>query len=201
MTRAILCFFFILSIHVATSQENVVEFPVLRQELLELYKQDQNIRLEQIENGYQNLELNENVLERMSIIDSDNTILLREIISEYGWPTSSMIGQDGMNAIFTLIVHSELALQDEILVLAEELQKTKEFPSQAYALLLDSVLVAKGKPQIYGTKVKLPKEWLNLEPTPYPIQDESRVDERRIEAGLPLLSEYLKDVKLIYFPN
>lgn len=68
---------------------------------------------------------------------------------------------------------------------------------QSYALLLDRVLVAEGKRQVYGTQAKLKgKEFV-----PDPIEDEANVDKRRAEVGLPPLSEYLRVLKQVYFPQ
>ena len=198
MKRMVLCICLsLLPFFLTTNaQEIVVENPALRQELLERFALDQNIRNEIIQKGF--LHPDEDIVERMGLIDTENTARLKEIVSEYDWPNPSMIGQDGMNAMFNLVIHGDLALQEEVLALTA---KSDEFPSQAHALLLDSVLVAKGEHQLYGTKIKPANEWQSGQPIPYPIQDESSVDKRRAEAGLPKLSEYLKLIQTLYFPN
>jgi hypothetical protein len=68
--------------------------------------------------------------------------------------------------------------------------------------LADRVLVAEGKPQVYGTQAKAPgRLWKGHEPVPEPIEDERNVDKRRAEVGLPPLADYLKMMKEMYFPN
>jgi hypothetical protein len=70
-----------------------------------------------------------------------------------------------------------------------------ELQAQNYALLQDRVLVGDGKPQIYGTQFKI----IGKELVPDPIEDESNVDQRRAEVGLPSLGEYLAMMKRLYF--
>jgi hypothetical protein len=49
--------------------------------------------------------------------------------------------------------------------------------------------VSEVKPQVYGTQLRP-----NLKP--FPIEDETHVDERRMQAGLPPLADYLSQIQM-----
>src|SRR5262245_4459367 len=188
------------SMHAQTSDSNKsVANPALRQELLKRVDQDQAIRKQLIKSGSQNpdkgLEL------RMREIDMNNTVRMKEIVKQYGWPGPELVGEDGTEAAFLLVQHADYEFQKEMLPLVREAYRMKKLSGQSYALLLDRVLVKEGKLQIYGTQAKPMDQWKGNEPVLQPIEDEANVDKRRSEIGLIPLSEYIKFLKQFYFPN
>ncbi len=178
-----------------TDSAKSVTKPALRRELLRRIAQDQAIRDELVKKGMEKPD--QGVLARMTSIDAANTKRMKAIIRRYGWPGPGLVGRDGTEAAFLLVQHADLALQKEALPLVEKAYRKGELSGQSYALLLDRVLVAEGKRQVYGTQAKLKgKEFV-----PDPIEDEANVDKRRAEVGLPPLSEYLRVLKQVYFPQ
>jgi Family of unknown function (DUF6624) len=172
-----------------------VKEPAPRRELLKRLEQDQAIRDELTNKGLENPD--KAIMASMQAIDTSNTERMRTIVRHYGWPNPRLVGRDGTDAAFLLVQHANLAFQKEMLPLIEKAHKQGELSGQRYALLLDRVLVGEGKRQVYGTQAKLKgKEFV-----PDPIEDESNVDKRRAEVGLPPLSEYLKVLKREYFPR
>jgi hypothetical protein len=176
-----------------------VKEPALRHELLERLAQDQAIRNELISKGAKNPDAA--LLARMQTIDAANTERMSAIVVKYGWPTPGLVGRDAVDAAFLLVQHSEHAFQKEMLPLVEKAYRSGGLPGQSYALLLDRVRVGEGKPQVYGTQAKRIEEWIGQEPVLSPIEDESNVDQRRAEVGLPPLSEYRMMLKKFYFPS
>lgn len=194
---AILCLVLLLfgSIQAQKPDNPLVKEPALRRELLKRVEQDQAIRDELTSKGIENPD--KAIIERMRAIDASNTQRMRTIVRHYGWPNPQLVGRDGTDAAFLLIQHANLAFQKKMLPLVEKAYKRGELLGENYALLLDRVLVGEGKPQVYGTQMKLKgKEFV-----PDPIQDMSNVDKRRAEVGLPPLSEYVKELKRVYFPQ
>jgi uncharacterized protein DUF6624 len=169
--------------------------PTLRQELLKRVKEDQSIRDEWIKSGAEHPD--KAVVARMKEIDSDNQARIKTIIKRYGWPGPKLVGQDGADAAFLLVQHSEHALQKKMLPFVKKAYESGEMSGQNYALLLDRVLVGEGKPQVYGTQAKLSGHEVVLDP----IEDEANVDKRRAEVGLFPLSIYVKMLKQMYFPD
>jgi hypothetical protein len=168
----------------------------LRRELLQRIEQDQAIRQEMVKSGWDHPD--PKVAERMAAIDADNTARMREIVKAHGggWPGPDLVGVDGTEAAFFLVQHAVPSFQKEMLPLVEKAYRTGSLRGSEYALLKDRVLVAEGKPQIYGTQVN----FKDKEPIPNPIEDEAHLDKRRAEVGLPPFAEYLKFLKDMYFP-
>lgn len=176
-----------------------VASPELRKELLERVNRDQAIRNELIKSGVRHPD--PKIEARMSEIDSANTERMKEIVKQYGWPGPELVGVDGTEAAFLLVQHAEHEFQKQMLPLVEKAYRQKKLQGQDYALLLDRVLVAEGKPQVYGTQAKRFDQWKGTEPVFEPIEDEANVDKRRAEVGLFSMAEYRRLLKQIYFPK
>jgi hypothetical protein len=173
--------------------------PALREELLKREEEDQAIRNELISKGVE--QPDKSILARMTEIDAANTERMKAIVQQHGWPSRKLVGSDGAHAAFLLVQHADPAFQKEMLPLVEKAYKSGSLSGQSYALLLDRVLVREGKPQMYGTQAKPFEEWKDGQVAAMPIEDEANVDKRRAEVGLPPLSEYLKMMKQVYFPQ
>jgi|GEM_PF-924489 len=190
------------NVRIVTGQSTTgasVSLPALRQELLERVDRDQAIRNEMIRNGVTNVDAA--LQGRMTAIDSANTARMKEIVKQYGWPGPELVGVDGTEAAFLLVQHAEHEFQKQMLPLVERAYREKKLQGQDYALLLDRVLVAEGKPQVYGTQAKRFDQWKDKEPVFDPIEDEANVDKRRAEVGLFPMAEYRRLLKQLYFPN
>ncbi|XZE19386.1 DUF6624 domain-containing protein [Pirellulaceae bacterium SH449] len=188
--------------NVALAQEAprpTITEPELRKELLQRAEQDQAIRQELIKAGMESLD--QNILAKMQATDKANTERMKTIIAKHGWPTSGLVGDDGVQAAFLLLQHADHEFQKAVLPKVEIAFKENKIPGQNYALLLDRVRVGDGKPQVYGTQAKDIAEWKGREPVFEPIEDEGNVDKRREQVGLPPLSVYRKLLKDVYFPE
>lgn len=118
---------------------------------------------------------------------------LREIIEEFGWPTITLVGKDGEDAAWAIAQHSDLdpAFQDFALEWLRAAAQAGEASLGNLAYLEDRVLVARGEPQRWGTQIRCGEDG----PVPAtPIVDEATVDERRTEAGLAPLADYMDEV-------
>jgi hypothetical protein len=172
----------------------LVTDPGLRRELLRMAEQDQAVREEMTRSGWDHPD--PGIAARMAAVDAQNTARVREIFKQHGWPDPGLVGVDGAEATFLLVQHAEPSFQKEMLPLVEKAFRAGGLRGQSYALLKDRVLVAEGKPQIYGTQTKLKgKDFI-----PAPIADEANLDKRRAEVGLQPFAEYLKLLKEVYFP-
>lgn len=158
----------------------------LRSELIQMLKEDQEIREKTRQANYADSVLNEQAIE----IDRKNTARMQEIVQKYGWPGKSLVGEGGSNAAGFLVLHADLEyeFQKQCLKLMEKAAKKGEVSMKLVAYLTDRVLVAEGKKQIYGTQF----ETKNGKLVPSPIEDEINIDKRRKEVGLPPLEEYKK---------
>jgi hypothetical protein len=181
------------------SYVTLVTLPALRKELLEMIERDQNIRDEIIKSGADHP--SKEVLARMDLIDRRNTLRMKSIIKENGWPGLELVGWDGSEAAFFLIQHADHVTQKELLPLMQKAYRTGELSGPNYALFIDRVLVGDERPQIYGTQPRPFDRWEAGEPVFYPIEDQANVDKRRAEVGLSSLSEYRETLKRMYHPR
>ena len=104
---------------------------------------------------------------------------LKEIVARHGWPTETLVGEHAASAAWLIVHHAErdAAFQRRVLELMEALVPKGEANAQLYAYLYDRT----HKPQRYGTQGSCvgPGQW-----QPRAIEDPSRLEERRREAGL-----------------
>ncbi len=174
--------------------------PVLRQELLERVKEDQAIANEyypKLAAGQVDAALNA----RREASLSSNTVFIKAVIKQYGWPSPELVGRDGSDAAFLLVQHSDNAFRKKMLPVIRAAYRNHITSGQNYALLLDIVLVSEGKPQVYGTRLKPFNEWKDRKPIPEPIEDAANVDERRATVGLFPESTYLQMMREMWYPG
>ncbi|MFE5670708.1 DUF6624 domain-containing protein [Agromyces sp. NPDC056523] len=128
--------------------------------------------------------------------DAARTARLREIMDAHGWPTQSAVGEEAATAAWAIAQHSDLEpeFQQRALELLELAVAEGEGSPGDLAYLTDRVAVNTGQPQTYGTQIGCGPDG----PAPStPIADESTIDERRAEAGLPPLAEYYAELEEI----
>lgn len=192
------------------SKPTIVKEPELRSELLERTKGDQEARKALIawmnEHGtggtVATAALNkeeqaefEKLSATLKAIDEENTKWLQGVVEKHGWPTYSLAGEDGAGAAWLLVQHADAnpIFQRKCLDLMARLPK-EEVSQSNLAYLTDRVLLAEGKKQRYGTQFTVVDgKW-----QPRPLEDETNVDQRRAEAGLPPLAEYAKLIEQEY---
>ncbi|HPH70232.1 MAG TPA: hypothetical protein PLF40_30990, partial [Kofleriaceae bacterium] len=175
-----------IAAEIATQQAARPPNPALRQELLERKEVDQAVR-RQWAADFSNQTLQQAVV----ATDAENTAWLKQAIIDHGWPSKSLVGQDGAFAAFLMVQHADkdLAFQRQCLALMQQALPTGEVDAMNVAYLEDRIAVAEHRPQRYGT------QFIN-DTTPFPIADPAHVDERRAAVGLGTLSEYKKAMQL-----
>jgi hypothetical protein len=72
--------------------------PALRVELLARLAQDQAIRDEPIPKGLE--QLTEDDKGRWLAIDADNTVRMKAVLQQYGWPGPELVGRDGSEVAY-----------------------------------------------------------------------------------------------------
>lgn len=171
----------------------------LRQELLKMREEDQRLRMEGQKlweaKGPDSPEAKA-VWEKQGLLDAKNQARLAEIVAQHGWPGVKLVGLGGADAAFLIVQHAELAYQKKYLPMLKAAAKKKDALPLWAAMLEDRVLVGEGKPQIYGSQLRMPPGSTKWELCP--IANEEHVDERRAAMGLGPLAEYLKLFKVEY---
>lgn len=146
----------------------------LRAELLEMMEQDQADRTGQGAGEWN---------------DQERTDRLAEIVEEHGWPGSDLVGTDGASAAWVIAQHSDFdpEFQRQALELMRPAAEAGLADPGELAYLEDRVALNSGGEQVYGTQIGC----VDGVPQPAPLAEPETVDERRAEAGLEPLADYL----------
>jgi len=166
----------------------------LQKELLEIFKDDQEIRNQYIsaqkKYGYQGKET-DSLGKIMILKDSLNLIKIVKILDEKGWVGKDTVGQQANQTFFLVIQHSDLKVQQKYLPMMREAVKKGNANSGSLALLEDRIALREGRKQIYGSQIGTNP----VTKTQYvlPLDDPDNVDKRRTEVGLGTLADYVKN--------
>ena len=120
--------------------------------------------------------------------DSLNTIDVVDIIEGNGWPGKSEVGGMANTAVWLVIQHADLELQEKYLPMLKASVKEGESNGSHLALLEDRIRMRNDKPQLYGSQYYFNKETEQNEF--FQISDPEKVNERRAEVGLGPIEDY-----------
>jgi hypothetical protein len=122
--------------------------------------------------------------------DGENLPWLKGVVAAHGWPGASLVGTDGAHAAWLLAQHADgdPAFQRQCLDLLATAVEAGEATQRELAYLTDRVLLAEGKPQVYGTQVTR----RDGQVVPLDVRDPDDLDERRASAGLEPFAEYAR---------
>lgn len=165
----------------------------LQIELIKMYIDDQAARgnlMEDVISKY-NIDSTEITQDGGVLVDERNRNRLKEIFSEYGFPTRELVGKDAMQGIFLMIQHSDgdKEWQKSQLPNIEKAVKNGDMDGQSYAYLYDRIQINSGEKQLYGTqfaKVDPINKIVELAET----EDLENLDRRRMEIGMMPIEMY-----------
>jgi heme-degrading monooxygenase HmoA len=158
-------------------------------ELLAIEQRDQSVRARAMADS-QNIAL----ISEMNKTDRENLARVEAIIAKVGWPGKSLVGTDASSSAWLVIQHSDATAQNKYLPMMTKAAEAGDLDRGKVAMTIDHILVAQGKPQLYGSAFKQ----VNGEFVPEPIQDETNLDARRKEVGLAPFAEYATQLKETY---
>lgn len=123
----------------------------------------------------------------------ENTEKLKELVSEFGFPTISLVGQEAHAAAFYLFNRSI----NDVTFIGKLYKDISKLPSSEinlieYAFLEDKLNFYVGKPQVYGTQFYHDDEGNFI---PWTILNEEEVEQRRKEIGLNSLKDQIENNK------
>ena len=177
-------------------------FESIKQELLVIHKEDQDIRHEWIaalNHPTPSTKTIDSLGKIMETKDSVNIIHVSRILDDYGWLGKDKIGPDANQTLFLVVQHSDLEIQQKYLPMIRKASLVGDASKSHLALLEDRVALREGKMQIYGSQVGQffgSKEYYIL-----PLKDPETVDVRRAEVGLQPLADYVKQWKIVWDPQ
>lgn len=131
----------------------------------------------------------------MERVDSLNQAIVFEMLDKDGWPSN--LSNKANQAIWIVIDHSNLAFQRKYLYLVKEKAEECILEKADYAILNDRVLMGEGKPQIYGTQIKMNATIVDDEIAMqfflWPVENPIALDSLRNTMGLSPIKEYLQN--------
>lgn len=156
-----------------------------------IYNDDQSCRLTLVELMQKNASQKDIDSIRAIIKEKDslNVIKVERLLSQYGWLGPQDIGIKGSQALFLVIQHADLAIQQKYLPMIVKAEKEGKTLSSNLAILEDRIAMREGKKQLYGSQGFKDKN-TGIKYI-YPIADPDNLDKRRKSMGMPLMKEYV----------
>lgn len=162
--------------------------------LEEVYDKDQAVR--EWTSGMASLSADEIVAysTEMALTDSLNQVTVFGILDKEGWP--ARLSDKANQAIWLVIDHSDLASRSKYLGLVKAKAEEGVLDKSDFAVLNDRVLMEEGKPQIYGTQIKMAAtfvgEDLTMQLYLWPVEDPAALDSLRSSVSLSSIEDYLE---------
>lgn len=138
------------------------------------------------------------IMQTVNAVDQRNRLWLAEQIERTGWPGKSLVGEEAAHAAWLLVQHADADPEFQERCLEQmKAAGTGEVAAIDIAYLTDRVLVARGRPQIYGTQC----EEVDGRFQPRTCIEPDLLDQRRKEVGLQPIKEYLQLMEEVYHPR
>ena len=130
------------------------------------------------------------------LISEINQKELSVLLESKGWPRIENVGSEAAMAAYLVVQHSNGAMQKKYLPDVKRMCESGELPWERYALMYDRMCTNENIPQRYGTHTTYNEKNGTMEL--YPLEDPSKIDDRRKEIGLEPLSDYLSKMGIKY---
>lgn len=134
------------------------------------------------------------LIKRVAASREKNAKRLCPILKQYGWPTESLVGKEGVEAALFLLSNSAAHLRVDLMPVIVAATKQGEITNPDFAAYLDRLRLDAGLKQLFGTQVTLINGFLVL----FPIEAETQVETLRKQFGLPPLTDYLRFLQAKY---
>lgn len=163
----------------------------LKDELLKLKEKDQQQLFEDIRENRKP----DALVERLKESREKNNAKLCPILKEFGWPTTNLVGKEGVDAAFSLLVNSgSRDLQIDLLPVMVAAATQGELSRPDFARYVDRLRLDAGLKQLFGTQATIINGFLVL----FPIEAEGQVDLRRKQFEMPPLALYVRSLEFQY---
>ncbi|MGZ8843426.1 MAG: VWA domain-containing protein [Pyrinomonadaceae bacterium] len=150
---------------------------------------------ERLANDVADNKKSEELIKRLRNARRNNAAELCKIMKTAGWPSKALVGQEGVDAAFSLLRDSSpFETQVKLLPVIIAATRQGEIEKPNLAAFIDLLRLKTGSRQLFGTQATIKEGFLIL----YPIEAEEHVDARRKQFGLGLLADALRDLERIY---
>jgi hypothetical protein len=162
----------------------------LRRHLLQMLDEDRRVRARLADSG----ELFQGYAPEMADVHRRNAQELQAIIERVGWPSSTLVGEDGAHAAWVILQHAIgfPELQRRSLRLLEEAAARGKADRAHVAHLEDRICFFERRPQRYGTQFDWDPQG---QMSPWLLEDPEHVDDHRRAVGLGPLAESVARIR------
>ena len=164
---------------------------VLRHQLVERAERDQYLMCLQAQNMSDSLRT-----QAVAATLRANGLWLDALITRSHWPTTSLVGTDGVQAAWLIAQHADALpeVQQRALAAIKLALASGEGRAIDMAYLEDRIRKADGKPQVYATQVEYDSHG---DATIPPVDDPTHLDERRASVGMMPMVKYLAQMNAV----
>jgi hypothetical protein len=180
--------------------ETKVDKP-LKAELEGILADDQKLRnqVETVQKTYGRGSPQEQALfKAMGVQDDTDLTKVEVILDKRGWLGPDVVGGEGNEALFLVIQHADLPVQEKYLPMMRAAVEANNAQPSSLSLLEDRVALGEGRPQTYGSQIGFNKA--TAKNYILPLADPDHVDARRSAVGLEPLAEYVKYWNITWDP-
>ena len=135
--------------------------------------------------------------EQMSQTDSINQAIVASILDNDGWPTN--ISETANKAIWIVIDHADADYQLKYKELVREQAEKGVVAKADYAVFYDKLMMHLGKPQRYGSQVRMQMSIIGDERSVttylWPVEDAANLDSLRLSMELPPIQDYFVSIQ------
>ena len=160
----------------------------LKEELLKIAIKQRELLLEMVDKNQPRA----SDQKKLHKLYEENSNKLCQTVKTHGWPTKNTVDREGVLAAFYILTNAgPYELQRDLLPVIVAAVKKDPTQKPEFAALVDSLRVASGKKQLFGTQAVTRGGFLVLQP----IEDEPNVNSRRAEFGLPRIDEAIRSLE------
>lgn len=163
----------------------------LKEELLKLVIKERDLLMQVVETN----QAKKSATDKLHKTYEEHALRLCQILKSNGWPTTALVGREGVFAAFQILKSSgTYELQRDLLPVIVAVIKKDPTQKLEFAGLFDRLRVSAGMKQLFGTQAVVSGGFLIL----YPIEDEAKVDSLRAEYGLSSIDLYIHGLERTY---
>lgn len=172
------------------SNQNVTLNKKLSDELLKLKDKSQ----QRLDDDIRDNRKPDELIKRISAAREKNNVPLCSILRQYGWPSKSMVGKEGVDATIFMTNGLSAQLRVDLLPVIIAATKQGDVSRPDFAGYVDRLRVDAGLKQIFGTQATIIDGFLVL----FPIEAEEHVDSRRKQYDLAPMALYIRFLESQY---
>ncbi len=175
------------------AQTENVKLPQVAKQIDLMIEHDQSVAKRHIDLMNQNIKSDspemKNLMDGWKTVGDADKILLKTLFKDHGFLGYNEVGEQSSHNFLQMVqrMDADSTFQQEVLVsMRKQIEKINASPIE-FAYLTDRVNLNEGKPQVYGTQLKINEKGTSYEPKM--VIDPENLNKRREQIGLGTIEE------------